>query len=384
MKIAAIAQVNLRRACRPYVGGGGVNASTATARRTDFSRASGFTLVELLVVVAIIGVLVALLLPAVQAAREAARRTQCANNLRQVGIAALGYEASQGRLPPGYLAGSNFIFPDAESDSSGKHQLTGVFSFLLPHLEARQVYDLLTETLPLGVNSHDEPYYDPSNPRSWAAAQARITTFLCPTVPPDPPATAVLDKAFGKLKGGFLSLFSNAFDPEKAPLGTTHYLGVSGVWGRVGNGLFFVTGGRKRIVDDELLGVFTVRSKTRLAEVVDGTSQTLMFGEAPGTIGVNLEDPFVEGRFSGVTQANAWAGWGTLPTAQGLSLRVENRNGQSYDAKWSYYGSLHTGDIVQFCFVDASLRPLSKDIDLVVFQNMSTMKGEELLDANSL
>ena len=119
-----------------------------------FSRKShGFTLVELLVVIAIIGVLIALLLPAVQAAREAARRTQCTNNLKQMGLGAVNYESAHGRFPPGRL------FPDWEKANgtinSGYTNYqggiqptdkTGFYSvhiWLLPFMEAGNVYDLI-------------------------------------------------------------------------------------------------------------------------------------------------------------------------------------------------------------------------------------------------
>lgn len=139
----------------------------------------GFTLVELLVVIAIIGVLVALLLPAVQAAREAARRTQCVNNLRQMGLAAANYESARNVFPPGRL------FPDWEGESGytnyqsvSVNDKTGFYSvhiWLLPYMEANNVYNLID------FNIGQIKIVDPAtNPN----AQAYLTAndlFICPS-----------------------------------------------------------------------------------------------------------------------------------------------------------------------------------------------------------
>jgi len=123
----------------------------------------GFTLVELLVVIAIIGILIALLLPAVQAAREAARRTQCNNNLKQLGIALHNYHDSHGTFPPAHL----------ETGTTGptfRHHF-GWLAYLLPYIEQENVYRLIDFRL---------KYSAPENRQD---ASVGIKTFICPSDP---------------------------------------------------------------------------------------------------------------------------------------------------------------------------------------------------------
>ncbi|MGI9429589.1 MAG: DUF1559 domain-containing protein [Bythopirellula sp.] len=148
------------------------------------TRSHGFTLVELLVVIAIIGVLIALLLPAVQAAREAARRTQCINNLKQMGLAAANYESARGVFPPGRL------FPDWVSggsikggytnygtipDPSDKTGWYSVHIWLLPFMEANNVYNLIDFS-----QAQVKKMLNPRNPHYDAYATAN-NLFICPS-----------------------------------------------------------------------------------------------------------------------------------------------------------------------------------------------------------
>ena len=104
-------------------------------RRTHLADRRGFTLIELLVVIAIIGVLVALLLPAVQAAREAARRLQCVNNLKQFGLAIANYESAQGSYPMGFSAWSKAY------DNCATYFGHSWMNYTLPFLEGGAPYD---------------------------------------------------------------------------------------------------------------------------------------------------------------------------------------------------------------------------------------------------
>src|SRR5258708_31972905 len=128
------------------------------------SRRTGFTLIELLVVIAIIAVLVSLLLPAVQQAREAARRSQCKNNLKQIGLALHNYHDSFSVFPPGYIAGSPFV--DGETDTSPGWSWA---SMILPQLDQGPLSASINFSLPIQA---------PAN------ANAIPTTFPFPLSPP--------------------------------------------------------------------------------------------------------------------------------------------------------------------------------------------------------
>src|SRR5271156_5763564 len=124
-------------------------------------RRGGFTLIELLVVISIIGVLIALLLPAVQASREAARRTQCVNNLKQLGVALHTYESTSRSFPPGYV--SNF---DASGNDTGPGW--GWAAMLLPQIEQGALYATINVKLPIEDSSN-------------TARLQSIPTLLCPS-----------------------------------------------------------------------------------------------------------------------------------------------------------------------------------------------------------
>ncbi len=133
--------------------------SSRTSRPTN-----GFTLVELLVVIAIVGILVALLLPAIQAAREAARRTQCTNNLKQIGIGFHNYESANGGFPP-------------RRWSRADQGYTGWGTFILPFMEEQAIYDRY---------NWKYDYYDPVNKD---VVETKLPVFICPSVDRDTPIT---------------------------------------------------------------------------------------------------------------------------------------------------------------------------------------------------
>lgn len=134
------------------------------------SARSGFTLVELLVVIAIIGILVALLLPAIQAAREAARRSECTNNIRQIGISLMNFESAKKRLPNG--ATQRYGNDKSTGQSfSGDPTMFSWVSSMMPYLEEASLYSQVDWTLPLGVR----------NDRGDRSHHIKFATYTCPS-----------------------------------------------------------------------------------------------------------------------------------------------------------------------------------------------------------
>jgi prepilin-type N-terminal cleavage/methylation domain-containing protein len=219
----------------------------------------GFTLVELLVVIAIIGVLVALLLPAVQAAREAARRMKCQNNLKQIGLAVHNFENTYQMLPPGVVnvasAGpfpdlANYLRVGASGTSSADYTKQGFLSIMLPFLEQANVL--------VAAGGGYNFRLDWNEGTNQIASAIRMPMYECPSVPSKHVVTP------------------NTVQPNFVPA-TSDYWPVSRsnniaeVWAAVGLGFpgtEFVN------------GVLTANRRTRMAQITDGLSNTLLAGES--------------------------------------------------------------------------------------------------------
>lgn len=228
-------------------------AFDVTASRRP-GRRPGFTLIELLVVIAIIGVLVALLLPAIQQAREAARRTQCAANLKQIGLALNNHESAYQRFP------ANLRTNVTTANPNGFRQ--GWMLFILPYIEQNGIYDQYN--FDVGWN----------NLENTTTTKTKISTFTCPSNPiPD-----ILDG------NPDLAGFPGSWTPTRF-VATTDYSGFLGVfdWMKTsglvttwGEGLF------PQLVDAPVQTRLQRKVAPRIADVSDGTSRTYAAAESAG------------------------------------------------------------------------------------------------------
>jgi prepilin-type N-terminal cleavage/methylation domain-containing protein/prepilin-type processing-associated H-X9-DG protein len=351
---------------------------------------AGFTLVELLVVIAIIGILVALLLPAVQAARESARRAQCMNNVKQLGLAVLNYESANSRLPPGYLAEGGLVGRATSQPGNPRpnmqdkrHQLVGWILFVMPYFENAAAQEFISDDIVLDRRKVGLPFFDESNPAAFTAAQWRFTTLECPTNPDEPPQLAYninhTTDPYGPANNKYR--YSRGSLPSaEAPLGRTDYLGCAGKYGAVNE------------PDADLYaGVFTVRSFTRIGQILDGTSNTLMIGESAGWTADNAKVDVVgaDGRtskrtVSGLLKQAAWIGGAAIPVGFGFSDRVVGGAiGNTTDTS-GFFGSVHSGGSVNFCFADGSVRPIQPDINQEVLNAISGMQDGVTVDSSDL
>jgi len=295
--------------------------------RPDSNR--GFTLIELLVVIAIIAVLVSLLLPAVQQAREAARRSQCKNNLKQIGLALHNYHDSFSALPPGWIV----AVPTATTDAWGWGAM------LLPQLDQAPLYNKLN----VGIG------YPPSsdrNPANLAAAKTVLTVFRCPSDVGPPTNASTSYSTTGSADGDHiddvsLSNYIVAVRSTTAFNNSVHQGQSSSGW-----------------VSDNRNGAFFMNSRTRLRDVTDGTSNTIAVTERVWafTSGAMMNTP---------VEAAYWLGCGRTDKdtravrSVGFAPETPINAGTRSNTTAS---SSHTGG-VQILLLDGSVRFLSENTD---------------------
>jgi prepilin-type N-terminal cleavage/methylation domain-containing protein/prepilin-type processing-associated H-X9-DG protein len=312
--------------------------------RMRLSRRSAFTLIELLVVIAIIAVLIGLLLPAVQKVREAAARSVCRNNLKQIALAAHSYASANGVLPPGYLGSTNPALHYPTTGWSTGAQWVSSLTFMLPYLELDTISSKLVTSRNLKATDNGWWSVNPD----YSLSLSRVKTFICPS-----------DEVQGiNDVGSGVAVSYSTYQPDGVTgsggaviqtygkssgrdFGKTNYVGVMGACGQYATTTSPNDGPGADLSFYQ--GIFTNRSQVSLAELTaaDGSSNTLAFVEALGGAANNRDFYF------------AWMGVGAIMTKFGLQ-----KGGSSPDGSWSMPSSRHTGDIINCAFGDGSVRAL--------------------------
>jgi prepilin-type N-terminal cleavage/methylation domain-containing protein/prepilin-type processing-associated H-X9-DG protein len=313
--------------------------------RTKQQKNNGFTLVELLVVIAIIGILISLLLPAIQAAREAARKSQCANNLRQIGVALNNYASQNGsRFPPGIKARNYFSY---DYNANAGYEWTYFLHYLMPFADNNAFYKMAHGP----KFDIQNPWYAPNQWRSMPSAT--FPAFICAS---DTTGSGLMDLGVGGLhvaKSNYLGIFSGLKDGDA-------------------------------FLDNNRLqrAVFGYAKSRSLREIKDGTSNTMAVAEYLKGVGENDE--------RGIFWTNR-AGCQTLFTTLGPNsnaadllcpvfcpnggaanepaMKLPCAAGNSWDNNYASPRSRHPGGVnVLFC--DASVHFITNEIDSTPWRSL--------------
>lgn len=304
----------------------------------------GFTLVELLVVIAVIGLLVGLLLPAVQAAREAARRNECANHLKQIGLACQSYHDVMNRFSPGYCASGAYVAGQTDTSPGW-----GWASCLLPYLEQQPIEQAI---------DFRRPIEDPVN---GSAVRTSIAIYLCPSD----------------------IVASETFSVPDAAGQPVVLAAPSSYAGCVGNDASDVAGPSGS-------GVFYRNSATRLADLTDGSSVTILVGERAWANAQGIWAGAVSG---GVCLRGKYnrcpaggAAWAPAPMLNLAHAHLNNATADP-DGGLDDFSSLHP-EGSNFVFADGSVHfipSLPDDAPAgIVFQGLGTRSGGEAIPGDWL
>ncbi|WP_459558518.1 DUF1559 family PulG-like putative transporter [Lacunimicrobium album] len=316
---------------------------------------NGFTLIELLVVIAIIATLVAILLPAVQQAREAARRSSCKNNLKQLGIALHNYHDTYNTLPPGTI--TNLAAGPVPNIASS----WGWGAQILPFMEQPALYDAtlganLTIIFAAGQTT-------PTNTQNML--ESSIATYRCPS-DNGPQTSGTTTQGQGAINGRYLA--------------TSNYVGNNDR----GGGAFATQTADVFEWTNAARGIFWVNSRCRFADVTDGLSNTILVGERawemnnPGQTKRQCDAAIIFGTNTNATITNLEGVWGTTHTVADLRgvfasgrARINDKNdittglantaGGNNDACQYGYSSQHKGGM-QVVLGDGGVRFISENI----------------------
>jgi prepilin-type N-terminal cleavage/methylation domain-containing protein/prepilin-type processing-associated H-X9-DG protein len=340
-------------------------------------RRRGFTLIELLVVMAIIAVLIGLLLPAVQKVRQAAARTQCQNNLKQIGLAMYGYESANGHLPMG-----------------ADPQMTGPLVYLLPHLEQEALFKawhFQPWNGQSGAASMGYSYYfrDPLNaPQSLALIGTppspsgvwpvgpNLKVLTCPAAPPpsaqkglirfstggvagrDFPAHVDPTEGWGSLTPAeYYPLYEQTAGSTQSAYGRTNYLPMGGY-------LIPNMATSSAALAEKYKGIFRYNVNTPVSSITagDGTSNTVAFLESAGGYSGDIPIPgWVGSSFAANMQMSYL---GTCPNKMNQNC-VFSDNGRGMAV--GLPGSFHANNRINSLFADGSVRNISPNLDLATY-----------------
>jgi prepilin-type N-terminal cleavage/methylation domain-containing protein/prepilin-type processing-associated H-X9-DG protein len=318
--------------------------------QTRTRRIGGFTLVELLVVIAVIGILIALLLPAIQAAREAARCSQCQNNLKQMGTAAQNHLAAQGFFPTGGWP----AFVGDPDRGFGKQQPGSWFYNILPYMELQQLHDM-GKGLPQGL-----PNPNKNSPKCKAARQlgeSPLAWMICPTRRKSAAFATVIDKPYNSQ-----DMSVNARSDYAGNCGDDGDIGERDKYDDPLNDLH-----ASNPPDSPSTGVIFLRSTTRVKDISDGMSNTYLAGEK-----YLNPDHYYTGLSWG--DSGSWPqgfDWDNVRKGSTLYPIYRDRPGfgGGFDTEWCF-GSAHRSGC-NFVFCDGSVRSINHDL-------CSTLDGKEL------
>ena len=352
---------------------------------------SAFTLVELLVVMAIISVLVGFLLPSVQAARESARRMSCSNNLRQIGLAAQNHHAAFNRLPPGYMS-----YPTSTGVSPPAVRMDpitwdagpgwGWGASLLPYAEGNAIYNALDMKQPIWAPQHE------------SLIASRIPMYLCPSASGGNEPFDLTNRPGNPLQ----------IDGRQIRVARSHYVanhGQESCWGECGSmttGLIFtniytsttttivIAGDVSRVAD----GPFFRNSKTRISDVTDGTTNTIFFGEHSSALSEKTWVGVVPGAFTHPKLLSPENGSDAAAT---LTLVHAGPSGGELDIT-GYpiihpvnFPTYHVGQMFaehpgggNIAMGDGSVRFVSHSVDLLFWAELSSMDEGEFISWEKL